>query len=115
MVVNDFDLERVPVFPTEADPPSLVDPDAVLTLPVPFQNFEMVAGRHHQVPENARPMKVQKLPPRGPFQRSIACPRQIVKQSRGCLVSEGLDHNLSILRDKSYVKCNTCGMLRETR
>ena len=31
--------------PAEADPPLVIDPDAVLSLPVPFQGFQTVARR----------------------------------------------------------------------
>jgi len=44
MVVDDFDIERALVFPAEADPPSFIDLDAMLTSPVPLQSFQTVAG-----------------------------------------------------------------------
>jgi hypothetical protein len=44
MVVDDFDIERALVFPAEADPPSFIDSDAMLTSPVPLQSFQTVAG-----------------------------------------------------------------------
>jgi hypothetical protein len=56
MIVNDLNIEGAAIFPTEADPPSFVDPDTVLILSVPFQSFQVIAGRNPQVPETARPM-----------------------------------------------------------
>lgn len=49
MIVHDFNVERVTVVPTEADAPTFVDPDAVLTLPVTLQLLEPVARRDPQV------------------------------------------------------------------
>jgi hypothetical protein len=107
MVVNDFDTKCASIFPTEADPPALVDPDAVLTLPVPFQSFQMITGRHSQVLEKARPIKVEKFSPGGTLKSSKTCHRLIVKQSLSRLVLEGLDHRFSIVRETSYFKSVT--------
>ncbi len=107
MVVNDLNIECASIFPTEADPPSLVDPNTVLTLPVSFQSFQMIAGRDPQVLEEARPMKVEKFSPCGPLHSLKAHHRLIVKQSLSRLVSEGLDHNISIVPDTSYFKSIT--------
>jgi len=84
--------------PTKADPPSLVDPDTVLTLPVPFQSFQVITGRDPQVVEKARPMKVEGFAPCGPLKSPKAGYHLIVKQSLSSLISEGLDHSLSIIR-----------------
>jgi len=99
MVVDDLYIEYASIFPTEADAPSLVDPDTVLTVPVSLQSFQMIAGRNPQVLEKARPMKVEKFSPSGPLNGSEACHRLIVKQSLSRLVSEGFDHNLILVRD----------------
>ena len=85
MIVDDFDIDGVPLFPTEADPPSFVDPYAVLTLPVALQRFQPVAGWGRQVLKNAGTVKVQQLPPRRPLKRLESCHRQIVKQAPGSL------------------------------
>jgi hypothetical protein len=45
MVIDDLDVQRIPLFPTKADAPVVVDPDAVLTLTVPDQFFQAVARR----------------------------------------------------------------------
>lgn len=49
MVVHDFDVTRVTVFPQEADTPLIVDPDAVLTLSIAVQRFQTIARRNRQV------------------------------------------------------------------
>jgi hypothetical protein len=103
-VVNDLNIEGAAIFPTEADPPSLVDPDTVLTPPVPFQSFQMIAGRNPQVLEKARPMKVEKFSSCGTLNRPKARHRLIVKQGLSRLVLEGLDHHVNIVRETSYFK-----------
>jgi len=104
VAVTDLHIECASIFPTEADPPSVVDPDAVLTLPAPFQSFQVITGRNPQVMEEARPMKAEKLSPCGPFSSLKACRHLIVKQSLSCLVLEGLDQGFSIVRETSYYK-----------
>ena len=54
--------------------------------------------------EEARPMKVEKLSPCGPFNSLKACHHLIVKQSLSCLVLEGFDQGFSIVRETSYYK-----------
>jgi len=107
MVVNDLNIAGAAIFPAKADPPALVDPDAVLTLPVPFQGFQVIAGRDTQVLEKVRTMQVEKLAPRGPLKGSKARHRLIVKQCHCRLVLEGLDHQFNIVRKASYFKSIT--------
>jgi hypothetical protein len=49
VIVGNLDIERVGAFPTKADPPLIVDPDAVLTLSVFEQLFESIAGWYPEV------------------------------------------------------------------
>lgn len=46
MVVDDFGVVRIAVFPDEADTPLLIDPDTVLARTVAAEGFEMVARWH---------------------------------------------------------------------
>jgi len=45
MIIHDFNLRCVSVFPNEAQPELIVDADAVPALPVAFQCFKRVAWR----------------------------------------------------------------------
>ena len=54
MVVDDFHLVGVAVTPTKANPPLIVDADAVLTFPISTQCFQTVAGWDTQVSEPSR-------------------------------------------------------------
>ncbi len=45
MIVADFNVFSVVVFPFEADAPLFVDPDGVLAFAVAFEGFELVSRR----------------------------------------------------------------------
>jgi hypothetical protein len=51
VVVHDLDVGGSCVGPDEADPPLLVDPDAVLASPFSAECFQPVAGRYAEVIE----------------------------------------------------------------
>jgi hypothetical protein len=51
VVVDDLDFVRVLALPSEADPPLIVDPDAVSACSLPAEPFETIARRHPQVRE----------------------------------------------------------------
>jgi hypothetical protein len=45
VIVCDFDFEGMAFLPLETDPELLVDPDAVLTCPIPAKALKAIAGR----------------------------------------------------------------------
>ncbi|MET3146050.1 UNVERIFIED_ORG: hypothetical protein ABIB63_001848 [Xanthomonas axonopodis] len=49
MVIDDFDLDHIAFHPSDADAPSIVDPDAVLAAPLALQRFQPVGGRDPQI------------------------------------------------------------------
>ena len=51
MIIHDLNLARAgrPFGPREANPPLVIDADAVLTLPVAFERFQPVAGQSCKV------------------------------------------------------------------
>jgi len=52
MVVRDLDLESVALTPNEANPPLVVDPDAVLAPAVTRQLLQTVTRRDLQIPQD---------------------------------------------------------------
>lgn len=48
VVVDDFDLLGVGASPAEADAPSVIDADGVLTAPVAAERLEAIARRHRE-------------------------------------------------------------------
>lgn len=51
MVVGDLHVESVTCTPTKADPPLIVDPDAVLANPIPAELLQSIARRYAKVLE----------------------------------------------------------------
>jgi hypothetical protein len=51
VVVNELNLFRARLGPLEADPPLIVDPDAVLTPAITLERFEPIPGRNAEVGE----------------------------------------------------------------
>jgi hypothetical protein len=49
MVVHNFDIGRVPVFPYKANPPLVINANAMLARPVSFEGMEPIASWGHQV------------------------------------------------------------------
>lgn len=61
MVVNDFNVERVPLAPAKTESPLLVHAHAVLSLAIAFERLELISGRHAQVTDIRRCIQVLKL------------------------------------------------------
>ena len=64
MVIHNFHFVRAR-FPAEADPPLIVDADAVLSGATAFQRFQPVARRHPQVLQLRCRVQLQQLPAGG--------------------------------------------------
>ena len=43
MVVNDFDIVGITFMPTEAQPPSIIDPDGVLPFAITLERLEPIS------------------------------------------------------------------------
>jgi hypothetical protein len=50
VVVDDFDLVRIVVFPNKTDPPLAVDAD-LLPMSLPFQRLQSISWRHARIVE----------------------------------------------------------------
>jgi len=98
VIVNNFNVERIPFLPTEADPPSVVYADAVLSFSILFQCFEAIARRHCQIPQNTCAMQIKQLAAHRSLKSFESCYSQIAEQVLGFFAFEGLNHRLSILR-----------------
>src|SRR5437016_2796855 len=51
MIIGQFHISRIPSFAAEANPVLVINPNAVLPLPVSLQRVKPVAGRNSQVVE----------------------------------------------------------------
>jgi len=65
MIVRDLDLVGITMPPLKADPPLIVDPDAVLAGTVAGKLLQAVPGRHAEVVESLGGIEDQQLAQRG--------------------------------------------------
>jgi hypothetical protein len=93
VVVTDLDVMGVSIPPAEADPPLVVDSNAVLARTVPDQALQPVAGRHTEFLEPLGGIQQQQL--------AVSSPLNIRRQLAGALsfknlpglgISEGSNH-----------------------
>src|SRR5699024_8734132 len=97
VVVNDLHLLRSDVRPHEPDTRLVVDPDAVLSVPIALEGLEPVSGRDAEVFERLRgPHLTQRaqcnpLDPRIDRSHAFTTP-----QPFGLLVAERSDHGVSV-------------------
>jgi hypothetical protein len=58
MVVDEFDVVSVIVFPAEAEPPLTIDANAELPSTISLQRFQSIAGRRAQIGQCGRSMEL---------------------------------------------------------
>lgn len=75
MIVDDFDIKGVAVFPAEADAPLVIDPDTPLAGAVAGELFEPVAGWHAEEVEGGGAVELLQL--------ALGDPLDILRESRG--------------------------------
>jgi hypothetical protein len=61
MIIHDFDIVGVVVFPQKTDPPLIIDSDGVLPTSIPFQFFQPNGRRHSQILQARRPIEHSKF------------------------------------------------------
>ena len=66
MVIDDLNVVRIAITPPKANPPLIVDPDAVLPLSVTGQRLQPIARWGFQVAKAARAMNLGQLSVGGP-------------------------------------------------
>ena len=94
MIVGNLDVPRFAIPPLEAEPPLIVDADAVLALAVAVQSLQTVAGRHAQIVESLRGIDRQKLRAGAPLNLQRQTAHSVACEDRcGALVREALDHD----------------------
>ena len=73
MVVNKLNLPCFPIAPDEADTPSVIDANTVLTATVRPQSFEAIAGRRMQIAEPTSRVIASVFPVIGRLSSSASC------------------------------------------
>ena len=97
MVIDDRDLIRSTLRPSEHHPPLVVDPYRMEALPTALQRFETVTRRNSQIHQLRRVVQIQDLATRRTEQVRRERPRllaaAIQEEIFGQSVSEGYDHD----------------------
>jgi len=93
MVIHDLDIVRISRAPSEAHPPLLVDPDAVLTFPISLESLKSIPRGYTEVVEDRGCIEHSEFPKR----HSLNPPTQFLggqslEEAFGVAVSEALDH-----------------------
>ena len=119
VVINDLDSNRPVVGPNEADPVPLVDPNTMLSGPIPCERLEPIAGWHMQVGEPRCRVKLLKLPGCYPPKLSwTRAPRGLgiasVEDVLGSGSSKRANHLSMIARIPCYVQTSKSGSMPET-
>jgi hypothetical protein len=98
LIIHNFDIVRVAVLPSKANSPSIIDTDAILSLPIPFQRFQLIAGRLPQILKGFGAIQVEKFASCLPFEGLKTANWAIIKESGGVAASERFDHLGRIVR-----------------
>ena len=104
MVVDDFHIVGIAVFPDKADAPLLVDANAVLAEAITFEGLESITRRCVQILENSRPVQDEKLAPGRTFELPESAHESIVEQGLCAPAPERSNHTRSVQRVTFYVK-----------
>lgn len=97
MVVDDLYVVGVALFPAKTNTPPIIDPDAVLTLPIPLQRLQTVRWGHSQVPKCLGSIEHPQLPQSGPLNVCRQSANRLSLEERfGLFRPEGPDHRLTL-------------------
>jgi hypothetical protein len=97
MIVDDLDIVGRSIMPPKANPPLLVDPDAVLPAPLTLQSLEPVAWRHPQVSQSTRLVEHAQLAQRHRLDLKQQPPTAPTTPNLcGCGIGKALNHALRI-------------------
>ena len=97
MIVDNLNVESVASFPTKADTPLVVDPDAVLTPTITPERLKTIAGRDAKVGELCCRVEPRKSATGDVLDVSKPFRTLIVEKALGVSAAKGTNHR-SILR-----------------
>jgi len=97
MVVHDLDRVRITISPFEADPPTLIDADAVLAGSIPTQLLKAIGRRDPEISQGLSIVDHPEFAVRHLlYVRREAARELAFKDMLGLPVGDGLDHKGSI-------------------
>jgi hypothetical protein len=92
VVINNLNPMGAVNRPDKADAPLIIDPDAVLTLPITAKSLQVIAGWHFQRIQQSRCMQLQQLSSGNPLNVSKSRHCLAMKQRLGLGLQERMDH-----------------------
>jgi len=93
MIVGNFDLISIASGPFETNPPLIVDPNAMLSLPISLELLKSVSRRVTQILQCVGGVKDQELPHGRSPKLVREPPRPLPSEKQlGVRVAKGLDH-----------------------
>jgi hypothetical protein len=99
VVVHDFNFPCCTVAPLEADPPLIVNADAMLTTPVTVQGFEVIAWRDPKIINFLCRVDRKKFGSRTALDLVRNVPNRVASEKRDrTFVGEALDHDNAAYR-----------------
>src|SRR5258708_2185987 len=98
MIIDDLHVEGIAVFPAETDAVLVVDPHAVLPLPVSFQSFQAVGGRRCQITKFFRAIDLNQSSEGDRIDRLKTLDPVLVKDQLCIFVAKRSDQTSIILR-----------------
>ncbi len=99
MIIHNFHVFRVAIFgPDEADAELIVNSEAMLAAPIPFEGFQPVTGNRGKIGERPRLIEMQELAPSGLFDCLIGLRELIPEKFLRLSIPECPNHVFSVYR-----------------
>jgi hypothetical protein len=97
VIIDDLNPLDAPIPPNEAEPPVVVDPNAVLARSAAAQSLQPISGRRRQIAEVFRGVQLPQLP----LGYSLHARRELpcvptMKQRLGFAIGERADHSFRL-------------------
>jgi hypothetical protein len=93
VVIHNLNVIRIPITPSEADAPLVVDPNAVCPGAITPEQFKLVLRRHAKILQAPCLMEVQEFPPRSPLDGLKSTNQAVLKECRRICAFERPDQN----------------------
>ena len=104
MIIHNFNTAGMAVCPDKANPPLVIDADAVLTLPVAFRRFQTIAGRYFQKTQIRSGIQLLQFAHRHRFNIGKPFHPPALKQGFGVFAVEFGNHRQIITKPVNNVK-----------
>jgi hypothetical protein len=104
VVIDDFDIKRIPIFEPKTYTPLIVDANAPLPFPVSSQRFQAVSWRDSQILQRLGVIQHLQLA-LGNCGKGLETPGAFAFKQRVCVsATKALDHRTIVYRATLYVK-----------